>query len=201
MYSGTYEPTGRKIGYLRVSTSEQRPDRQVEGLKEICDELHIEVLSAVKDVRPVFDAVLARLETGDMLVVWDLDRAFRSTIDALVNAEKLRERGIDFRVATMSIDTSTEFGELFYTIAAAFAQFERRNLARRTREGLAAARARGMRLGRPRKLSDLQVALVRWELEETDVTIKDLAARYGVAPWSLTRSLRRKAETDTETGR
>ena len=73
---------------MRVSTLEQRPDRQVEGLSAICDELHIERLSATSRSRPVYEAVVRRLEPGDTLVVWDLDRAFRSTADVLSEAEK-----------------------------------------------------------------------------------------------------------------
>ena len=72
-----------KIGYLRVSTKTQRPDRQINGLKDLCDQLYIETLSAVADKRPVFDKVLSTLKRGDTLFVWDLDRAFRSTEDAI----------------------------------------------------------------------------------------------------------------------
>ncbi|MEP2987310.1 MAG: recombinase family protein, partial [Roseibium sp.] len=78
-----------KIGYLRVSKHEQSPDRQIDGLRGLCDELHIERLSAVSAKRPVFEALVAQLKSGDALVVWDLDRAFRSTIDAITTAEKL----------------------------------------------------------------------------------------------------------------
>ena len=67
----------RRLGYLRVSTQEQRPDRQIDGLEAICDELHVECASAVSPKRPVYDAIVAMLEPGDTLVVWDLDRAFQ----------------------------------------------------------------------------------------------------------------------------
>lgn len=100
----------RKIAYLRVSTAEQRPDRQIDGLKGLCDELHIETISAVSRRRPVYEVVLARLNSGDMLVVWDLDRAFRSVVDALTEVERLRARGVDLYIANLSIDTSTPTG-------------------------------------------------------------------------------------------
>ena len=147
-----------KLGYLRISTSEQCHDRQIDGLMNICDELYIETLSAVSPSRPVFDDVNSRLTNGDTLVVWDLDRAFRSTIDAIQTAETLRARGIGFQVATLMIDTETPAGEYTYTIMAATAQFERRNLIKRTKEGMEAARRRGVRLGRPPKLLPDQVA-------------------------------------------
>lgn len=190
--------TSRKVGYLRVSTSEQRPDRQIDGLEEICDELHIETLSAVKEVRPIFDAVLAGLQPGDTLVVWDLDRAFRSTRDALDVAEAVQSRGINFEIVRMHMDTSLPEGLLVYTIMAAVGEFERQNLARRTREGLAAARLRGKRLGRPPKLSDRQLEAIRVELKK-GARIKDVAARYGVWPWTLSRSLKRAEPPAEET--
>lgn len=76
-----------KLGYLRVSTVAQKPDRQIDALKPICDRLYIEKTSATAKNRPVFDLVKKALKQGDTLVVWDLDRAFRSTIDALTQAE------------------------------------------------------------------------------------------------------------------
>lgn len=181
----------RKIAYLRVSTGEQRPDRQIDGLKDICDELHVETLSAVSRRRPVYEAVVAGLKPGDMLVVWDLDRAFRSVVDALTEAEKLRARGVEFRIATLHIDTSTPAGLFVYTLLAALAEFERRTLSQRTREGLAAARRRGKRIGRPPKLTRRQLEEARHRLTHGVETRSKIAADYGIAPWTLTRALKR----------
>lgn len=180
----------RTIGYLRVSTAEQRPDRQIDGLRMICDELHIEKLSAVCPHRPVYERVIKSLNQGDMLVVWDLDRAFRSVIDALAEAEKLRARGIHFRIASLSIDTSTPAGIFVYTMMSALAEFERRTLSQRTKEGLAAAKARGKRLGRPRKLNEAQLLAANKRICAGE-TISAIASDYDVAPWTLTRALRR----------
>ena len=94
----------KKIAYIRVSTSEQRHDRQVEGLRQFCDELHIETVSACGHSRPVLDKVLARLSPGDTLVVWDLDRAFRSVVGALTHAETLGRAGC---ISASPISTST----------------------------------------------------------------------------------------------
>lgn len=140
-----------KIGYLRVSTEDQNHQRQLDSLKFVCDELHIETLSAVSKKRPVFAKVLKKLKAGDTLVVHDLDRAFRSTLDALKQADKLRERGIEFQILSLNVDTGTPAGQLVYTVMAAFAQYERDILSRRTKEGMAAAKRRGKHIGRPRK--------------------------------------------------
>lgn len=101
---------GKRIGYLRVSTQEQKLDRQFHGLDGLCDELCVEQVSAVTRHRPVFEAVLAKLQSGDALVVWDLDRAFRSVIDAITVADRLGARGIAFEIVNLRIDTSTATG-------------------------------------------------------------------------------------------
>lgn len=179
----------KKLGYLRISTSEQRPDRQIDGLGDICDELYIETLSAVSAHRPVFEKVIDKLEKGDTLVVWDLDRAFRSTIDANLTVKELRERGIDFMIVTLNVDTATPSGELVYTIMAATAQFERQNLIKRTKEGMEAARRRGVRLGRPPKLSPDQVADAKHRLKHDPSSLKALAEEFGVSIWTIERAV------------
>ncbi len=180
-----------KIGYLRVSTEEQRPDRQIDGLEPLCDKLYIETVSAISKKRPVFESVLAKLESGDSLVVWDLDRAFRSTVDAITHANQLRERNIDFVIVTLGVDTSTADGMLVYTVIAAFAEHERRRLSERTKEGLQAAKKRGQRLGRPPKMTDNQIISAMQKIETKQVNISEVAALYDVHPWTLTRAIKR----------
>jgi len=184
----------KRIAYIRVSTPDQRHDRQVEGLREICDELHIETVSACHTRRPVYDKALKRLKAGDMLVVWDLDRAFRSVVDALTEAEKLRGRGIHFQIANLNIDTTTPAGIFVYTMLSALAEFERRTLSQRTKEGLAAARKRGKRIGRPPVLTDTQLSDARLRIETEGHSAASVAREMGVKHWTLSRSLRRQAQ-------
>lgn len=180
-----------KIGYMRVSTQEQCPDRQTDGLRGRCDRLFLETASAVSPRRPVYECVIEQLQRGDTLVVWDLDRAFRSVLDAVTQAERLRLKGVEFEIVSLQIDTATPAGMLVYTIMSAIAEFERRLLAQRTREGLASARLRGARLGRPPKLDEGQLENARCRLAAQDGTTASVAQELGVAPWTLTRSLRR----------
>lgn len=189
----------KKIGYLRVSTDEQRPDRQIDGLNQLCDEIHVETLSAVSKNRPVYKRVLRRLRRGDALIVWDLDRAYRSAADALTEINALQKRGIGFRIANFPLDTTTEEGYLLFTILSGMSEFERRMLARRTREGLAAARARGKVLGRPRKLSVVQIEDARRRLQSKEITASALAMELGVGRSTLDRSLRRSVVDTAET--
>ena len=180
-----------KIGYLRISTKGQRPDRQIDGLQGHCDKLYIETLSAVSAKRPVFEAILDELSGGDTLVVWDLDRAFRSTEDAIVHERQLRDRGITFKALNMVVDTSTADGNYNYQTRAAAAEHERRKISERTKEGLRAARKRGKQLGQPPKMSDIQISEAIHLLATTDITRKQLSYRYNVHPWTLSRSILR----------
>lgn len=191
----------KRIGYLRVSTEEQKPDRQIDGLKPYCDILHIEKLSAVAKKRPIFERVLNNLSHGDTLVVWDLDRAFRSTLDALTQTKHLKERGIDFQIVTMNIDTSEPMGEFFFTVVAAFAQLERRTISKRTKEGLRAAVKRGKRLGRPPSMNASQVLAAMQKIETKEATIEEIAALNGVHPWTVTRSIKRLEEAGSSKGK
>lgn len=180
----------RRIGYLRVSTEEQRPDRQIEGLTALCYELFIETLSAVSRTRPVYEAVKARLQSGDMLVVWDLDRAYRSAAEALSEINIFNQRGIGFRIANFGFDTTTAEGYLLLTILSGMSEFERRILSRRTKEGLAAAVRRGKVLGRPRKLKDHQIEEARTRLQSRETTVTALARELKVGRWTLSRALK-----------
>lgn len=176
-----------KIGYLRVSTEEQCPDRQIDGLTPLCDEFHIEKLSAVAKVRPVLEAILKKLQAGDTLVVWALDRAFRSTVDAITQADKLRARGIGFQIVNLGVDTSTADGKLVFTVIAAMAEHERNRLSERTKQGIEAARRRGQQIGRPFALSDKQKKSVIMRLQNPEQTIKELAEEFGVHRQTIRR--------------
>lgn len=181
----------RKIAYLRVSTAEQRPDRQILGLRGMADELHIEKLSAVARKRPVYEEVKARLKPGDVLVVWALDRAFRSAKDAFNELDAFRERGVKFQIASLNVDTETADGRYQYGLMSLQAQWEREKLIERTKEGIAAARARGVRIGRPPKMSDRELFEAHCRIVAKAATREAIAAEYGIAPWSLTRAIKR----------
>ncbi len=179
-----------KYGYIRVSTHDQETARQIDALESHCDEVVVEKVSANAKPRPAYEGLISKLQEGDCFVIVDLDRAYRSTIDALMEAERLRELKIDFKMLNFPIDTTTPEGELFYTIITAYGRFEKRMLQRRTKEGLEAARKRGKRLGRPKALSDEQVALARREIEAKNNSISGMANVLGVDRGTLSAALR-----------
>lgn len=169
----------------------QLTDRQSIQLEDVCDEVHVEHVSAVAADRPVFEEVIAVLRPHDTFIVADLDRAFRSAIDAIMTAQQLRERGVRFRVLSFPIDTASEEGELFYTILAAFAQFERRIISRRTKEGLEAARRRGVQLGRPAALTPETIREAHAWMDETGLPCGYVSALLGVSRLTLQRGFHR----------
>ena len=180
-----------KLGYIRTSTDTQMADRQLIRLQESCDQVFVEDgVSASSKKRPVYEKVMVALKPGDTFVVSSLDRAFRSSLDALSQLEKLHQRGVQFQSMTQNFDTTTPDGKFLYTLAAALATWEREILSQRTKEGLEAARRRGKKLGRPRKLSSEQVAEARRRLElDFYSSITELAESFHVHEKTLMRAL------------
>lgn len=137
-----------RIAYLRISTEEQRPDRQIDALQSVCDELHIETLSALARKRPVYKSVMAKLKPGDTLVIWEISRAWRSVLDAIREGEKLKQRGVHLQIGTMPFDLAIPEMEFTFIVMAATAQLELTRLKVRTKEGMKAARKSGKHIGR-----------------------------------------------------
>jgi len=130
------------VGYVRVSTADDRQstDLQRDALRSAgVDErnIHEDRASGARDDRPGLKACLDYLHTGDVLIVWKLDRLSRSLAHLMEIVTGLRERGIGFRSLTESIDTTTPMGELLFHIFGALAQYERSLIRERINAGLA----------------------------------------------------------------
>jgi DNA invertase Pin-like site-specific DNA recombinase len=171
-----------QVGYARVSTQDQKPELQLDALKAVgCKKIFEEKASGAKRDRPELTAALGYLRKGDTLVVWKLDRLARSLKQLIETVEMLEQRGIGFRSLTESIDTTTSGGRLIFHIFAALAEFERNIIRDRTTAGLEAARARGRVGGRPRALSEADLAAARALLADPAITTKQIAERLGVS--------------------
>ncbi|WJY21583.1 recombinase family protein [Fontisubflavum oceani] len=142
----------RKIGYVRVSDADQSEALQVDALiKAGCVKLFTDHgLSGAKRRRPGLEAMLDDLQANDTLTVWKLDRLGRSTIHLLSILEELQTRNIHFHAITQGIDTSTAVGRMIFGQLVVFAEYERSLISERTKAGMAAAKARGVHVGRPR---------------------------------------------------
>lgn len=137
------------IGYARVSTGDQNLDLQKNALiRSECEQIFEDMASGKDAKRPGLKRALRRLRSGDVLVVWKLDRLGRSVRDLITLVSELQGRGVHFRSLTDSIDTSTPAGRFFFHVMSALAEMERELIVERTRAGLAAAREQGRIGGR-----------------------------------------------------
>ena len=143
------------IGYARVSTLEQRLDLQQDALRDAgCERIFTDSVSGAKNERPGLTAALAACRAGDILVVWKLDRLGRSLAHLVETVQALAGRGIGLRSLQEQLDTTTSGGKLIFHIFASLAEFERDLIRERTNAGLAAARARGRKGGRPKGVDE-----------------------------------------------
>ena len=182
--------TSMIYGYARVSTGDQTTDLQKDALaKAGCDRIFTDVASGAKAHRPELDHMLDLLRKGDTVVVWKLDRLGRSMQNLVDLMTMFDEKGVQFRSLTESIDTSTPGGTLVFNIFGSLAQFERDLIRERTSAGLAAARARGRKGGRPAKLDEKQVREVRRLYESKSVTAGQLASMMHVGRSTIYRCL------------
>jgi DNA invertase Pin-like site-specific DNA recombinase len=176
------------IGYARVSTLDQNLDLQLDALTAAgCEQSFTEKMSGA-NARPGLDEALAFLRSGDVLVVWKLDRLGRRTVQLLQLIDALKARGIGFKSLSNAIDTTTPEGMFIYRISSSFAELER-NLAReRTMAGLQVARARGRKGGRRRKHTDDQAKLAAKMLDDPTNKVNDIIGAFKVSRSTLYRA-------------
>ena len=184
------------IGYARVSTMDQNLHLQRDALEAAgCARIFEDHgISAVGKTRPGFESALKTLQGGDHFIIWKMDRAFRSLRHALDTLEDFEARGIEFRSLTDQIDTTTPMGKCMYQIRNAFAELERNIISERTKAGMAAAKKRGVILGRPRKLTKTQILHARKKLENDPGALNDIAKALSVSSRTLLRALERTGE-------
>ena len=178
------------VGYMRVSKADgsqttdlQRDALLAEGVD--AEALYEDRASGKKEDRPELAASLKSLRRGDTLVVWKLDRLGRDLRHLVNIVHDLTQRGIGLKVLTgqgAAIDTTTVFG-----IFAALAEFERELISERTIAGLAAARARGRKGGRPYKMTPAKIRLAMASMGQPDTNVSDLCKELGITRQTLYR--------------
>src|SRR5271165_386602 len=177
------------IGYARVSKADdQDTAAQVKALRQAgCKRIFEEKASGGRWDRPQLYKALEQLREGDVLVVWKLDRLSRSLKDLLHIMERIRDAGAGFRSVTEAVDTTTSAGRMVMQMLGSFAEFERSMVRERTRAGLAAARDRVVKVGRPAKLSRRQQQEVIRAVRDGSKTADDV--KPGVAGSYITSKL------------
>jgi DNA invertase Pin-like site-specific DNA recombinase len=180
------------IGYGRISTADQNPDLQRDALQAAGVEprrIYVDTMSGALAKRPALDRALEQLRPGDTLVVWRLDRLGRSLRHLIDTVAGLAEQGVGFKSLTEGIDTTTASGKLVFHVFGALAEFERDLIRERTAAGLASARRRGRKGGRPRKMSPAKLRHARELAEAGHLSMDEIAELVGVHRTTLYRHL------------
>lgn len=193
--------TVRVAIYARVSTDEQNPELQLRELRDYAERrgfaIHREYIERASGDRrrrrraPEFEALMAdaRRRRFDCVLVWKYDR-FARTLGALIAAlEEFRDLGIDFISHTQAIDTTTPMGRLFFHVIGSFAEFERDVIVERVKAGLANARAKGKKLGRPVKDSEAADRVVA--RRASGMSLRAIAAAEGMSASGVRKMLLR----------
>lgn len=186
-----------KYGYMRISTNEEKQSflRQEQQLKDAgCEIIYSDTESGSKINREGLNELLSVVEEGDCVVTVEFSRIARSVQQLISIADDLANRGVDFMSLTESINTTTPEGKLFYTIIAAFSEFELNIIRSRTRQGLEAAAKKGRVGGRPRtNESKLSAAIALYQTDE--MSVSEISKATGVSRSVLYRELdKRKIE-------
>ena len=178
-----------------MSTDDQELNLQIDALTRHGipkKDIFMDKLSGAKTERPGLTKCLETLQSGDILVVWRLDRLGRSMRHLITLVEDLRSRGVGFRSLNEgAIDTTCASGELIFNIFSALAQFERRLIQERTKAGLAAARARGRNGGRPKiEASDAKVVVAKKLHADKSLEIDDICKTLRISRSTFYRYVR-----------
>lgn len=185
------------IGYARVSKADgsqttdlQRDALLAEGVQE--EHIYEDQASGKKDDRPGLRNCLKALREGDTLIVWKLDRLGRDLHHLVNTVHDLTAKNIGLKVLTghgAAIDTTTAAGKLVFGIFAALSEFEREMIKERTLAGMASARARGRKGGRPYKMTQAKLRLAMASLGQLETKIGPLCVELGITKQTLYRHL------------
>jgi DNA invertase Pin-like site-specific DNA recombinase len=186
-----------KIGYARVSTTDQNLELQLIALNQAgCGRIYQEKISGLKRERPELQKLLDQLRVDDIVVVWKLDRLARSTQHLLELVELIRIAGSSFcSLSEPWADTTSHSGKMIMTVFAGIAEFERDLIRERTSAGRNAALTRGVRFGRPKKMNDEQRTLAL-RLVSEDKSISEIAKTFKVHKATVYRLLDKVGTTE-----
>ncbi len=179
------------IGYARVSTQDQTLALQQDALQKAgCTKIFTDTASGAKTERTGLTEALAYVREGDTIVVWRLDRLGRSLKHLIETITILNNRKIGFKSLTENIDTTTSGGKLIFHIFWALAEFERDIIRERTQAGLAAARARGRKGGRPKSLTGKKVTMAQALYTDKSNAITDICKTLNISRATLYRYIK-----------
>ena len=173
-----------------MSTIDQDLSLQRDALHQAgCEKIYEDRMSGARSDRPGLLGALDFAREGDVVVVWKLDRLGRSLKELLDIIHRLEKAGVGFRSLTETLDTTNPGGRLIFSIFGAVAEFERDLIRERTTAGLIAARSLGRKGGRPRSLSEKDVAAAKAMLADSGITVAEVSERLSISPATLYRYL------------
>ncbi|SHI15819.1 recombinase family protein [Desulfofustis glycolicus] len=172
----------KRVGYIRVSSADQKTDRQLEGIE--LDKIFTEKISGKDTRRPALQAMLEFIREDDKVFVHELSRLGRSMIDLYQLVEQITEKGAVISFVKEGMEFSTgqadPVKQAMFGMLSVFAQFERSLIKQRQAEGIASAKAKGKHLGRPAKLTATQREKISVMVAAGE-TIKAVAAEFEVS--------------------
>jgi len=188
--------------YCRVSTKDQNCERQISELKEIAKNHNYHIVDEYIDTgfsgllknRPELDRMMkdAFSKKFEMVMTLELSRIGRSTKNLLEIVEKLKDKDINLFIANQQIDTSTPSGSMFFTIASAFATYERDLIRERVISGLQNAKKKGVVLGRKTNLNGMTKNKII-EMKSQNIGLKKIAFETKVSVQSIRKLLSKVA--------
>ena len=187
-----FSSVAHKIGYARVSTTDQDPQLQLDALAaEDCLKIYTDTATGTRADRPEWNKCLADLRPGDTLIIWKINRLGRNLRDLIEIVTTLEARGVGVKSLTNGIvDTTTAHGKLVFGIFALMAEYEAALIQERTMAGLAAARARGRTGGRKPKMTPELTGKAQRMYDAKIFTMAEIAASCGVTPMTVYRNIR-----------
>lgn len=181
---------GQQIGYVRVSSFDQNPERQLEGVQ--LDRVFTDKASGKDTKRPELDALLLFARDGDTVVVHSMDRLARNLDDLRRLVSDMTKRGIRIQFTKESMTFTGEdspMSTLMLSVMGAFAEFERALIRERQREGIALAKKRGAYRGRKKALSPEEITEAKRRIIEEKITKTDLASELNITRQTLYKYL------------
>jgi DNA invertase Pin-like site-specific DNA recombinase len=177
-----------KIGYARISTVEQNLNLQTDALERAgCEKIFTDTASGSIHARKGLIDAVEFCRSGDALVVWKLDRLGRSLKHLIDTINYLQAKGVEFVSLQESVDTGTSGGKLVFHVFGALAEFERELIRERTLAGLKAARDRGSKNGRPKKLTKQQIRIAKKLMDDKETNVVEITKTMKVSRSTLYR--------------
>ncbi len=186
-----------RIGYIRVSTSEQNVDRQVDLLQDkyAVEKMYIDKVSGKNTDRPELQAMLEFVREGDAVFISSISRLARNTRDFLEMAEDFNTRGVGLVSDKENINTTTPQGKAIATIFASMYELERESILQRQREGIESAMKRGVKFGRKKVEAGDQFEELYAQWQRGEMTAVECMNKLGLKKTTFYRRVKEHKES------